>query len=148
MPTWAFIQARVRCLNSRASVSMYSNAVRTDCDVILGLFRALIAACESDGIFLYLISSSCQPLFLSHRTSFLRTGTVQIDVPDRPNVPDRPDKVPSQTLSNVSDRPDVTDLSHIKNIYQQTISTDPALLTCYTSKIYKQTISTYLTDPT
>ena len=38
---------------------MYSNAVRTDCDVILGLFRALIAACESDSIFKYLMTSSC-----------------------------------------------------------------------------------------
>ena len=41
------------------SVSMYSNAVSTDFDVILGLFRALIAACESDSIFMYLMSSSC-----------------------------------------------------------------------------------------
>ena len=47
MPTCTLIQARVRFLTSRASVSMYSNAVRTDCDVILGLVGALIAACES-----------------------------------------------------------------------------------------------------
>ena len=52
VPTWAFIQANVRCLTSRASVSMYSNAGRTDFDVILGLFSALIAACESDSIFM------------------------------------------------------------------------------------------------
>ena len=38
---------------------MCSNVVRTDCDVILGLFRALIAACASDSIFIYLMSSSC-----------------------------------------------------------------------------------------
>ena len=35
---------------------MYSNAVRTDCDVILGLFKAFIAACESDNIFIYFMS--------------------------------------------------------------------------------------------
>ena len=35
---------RVRCLTSRASVSMYSSAVRTDWEVILGLFSTLIAA--------------------------------------------------------------------------------------------------------
>ena len=34
---------------------MYSSVVRTDWDVSLGLFRALIAACESDNILMYLM---------------------------------------------------------------------------------------------
>ena len=55
VPTWAFIQARVRWLTCRASVSIYSSAVRTDCDVILELFRALMAVCESNNIFIYIL---------------------------------------------------------------------------------------------
>ena len=54
----SYLFVDVRCFTSRASVSLYSKAVRTDCDVILGLFRALIAACESESIFIYLKSSS------------------------------------------------------------------------------------------
>ena len=58
VPTWALIHARVRCLTSIAKVSIYSSVVRTDWDVSLGLFKALIAACESDNILIYLMFSS------------------------------------------------------------------------------------------
>ena len=48
----SLIQARVKCLTFKARISIYSNAVSTDSEVILGLFKALVAACESDSIFM------------------------------------------------------------------------------------------------
>ena len=45
----------VRCFTWKSSVCMCSNAVSTDCDAILHLFKALISAWESDNILILLI---------------------------------------------------------------------------------------------